>query len=747
MPVLPRTAVIVVHGIGEQEPLETLLSFVGRGGERPEIRDGMDDAERKDGGLLESDDSDHRFVNPDRISSRSYRRIVSVDVTHRAGEIDPIPHVERREYAQAVHFYEHYWAYRFRDTVWRQLPPLILRLLRADRKKLNDGIMRGGMGWKRTSLRVTSVLLALLAGASVAVAFSVLVGSLALEGLREKLPWPDWAVTASAVALVLLVALAFAVAAGRVADGCGVVSTIRILLLLSGLVVAGAGVGALLTHGEDSGSLIVGAAGALLLVATGVLWVLRKPVGWIVVTALAGIAGVVFSLSRQYAEAIGFWRPAEALLALVIAVLPIAVGGFALRGLGDAARYLSSHPDNIRERERVRQELITLLDGLERRSDPVTKRPFYDRVILVGHSLGTVIAYDALLSYWQRVSPLIDFPETSPRLEAEVDAAETVNPALDSTELEDAAHAVEAAGPLLKPGAELDEWRALQYRLGRALSTHAVPTPVGVVTDRPRWIVSDLVTLASPLAHADVLLADGATDLDSLVRDRLFAASPPTPQRNASAANHLYRYRHWDGDRYTTRLHQSAVFAPTRWSNYYFQHDLVGGPIPTQFGAGVKDEPLGKRRPLLWNFLLHFPHTSYWGPVNGSNAVLRDALLTKLRELILHATPILVVTAPAGSEPKLREFLESVARLADGDEEKGASVQLRVLRTVVDGSGSVRREWVWPGFDGVIPCGRLARAVGLARARGLTARISACRKDKGEDSMSERDAEAVAESA
>ena len=67
-----------------------------------------------------------------------------------------------------------------------------------------------------------------------------------------------------------------------------------------------------------------------------------------------------------------------------------------LRVVGDAARYLDCSPENVAERQEVINEGVTLLTGLHR-------DPQIDRIVVVGHSLGSVISYDILKRFWMTV--------------------------------------------------------------------------------------------------------------------------------------------------------------------------------------------------------------------------------------------------------------------------------------------------------------------------------------------------------
>ena len=84
--------------------------------------------------------------------------------------------------------------------------------------------------------------------------------------------------------------------------------------------------------------------------------------------------------------------------ALVVGVVDL-VG---LRFVGDAARYLSSSPSNIKMRQEIRSEGVQLLRKLHEQG--------YGRIVVVGHSLGSVIAYDILKNPLGRVQRTVRIP-------------------------------------------------------------------------------------------------------------------------------------------------------------------------------------------------------------------------------------------------------------------------------------------------------------------------------------------------
>ena len=78
--------------------------------------------------------------------------------------------------------------------------------------------------------------------------------------------------------------------------------------------------------------------------------------------------------------------------------------------VGDAARYLDVAPKNVARRYDILRGGIGLLQKLHEEHDENERgiKYRYGRVVLVGHSLGSVIAYDILRHYWGNVNGLIN---------------------------------------------------------------------------------------------------------------------------------------------------------------------------------------------------------------------------------------------------------------------------------------------------------------------------------------------------
>jgi len=103
--------------------------------------------------------------------------------------------------------------------------------------------------------------------------------------------------------------------------------------------------------------------------------------------ALTVIKGWVWGLNAP-------WSVAAA--SAVIGLYLIINAAFLQPYLGDAARYFRNSPGNVAVRRTIRKEAVDTLERLHNGQ--------YDRIVVVAHSLGTVVAYDMLRAYFSRVS-------------------------------------------------------------------------------------------------------------------------------------------------------------------------------------------------------------------------------------------------------------------------------------------------------------------------------------------------------
>ncbi|MEM9054880.1 MAG: hypothetical protein AAGB16_06105 [Pseudomonadota bacterium] len=282
------------------------------------------------------------------------------------------------------------------------------------------------------------------------------------------------------------------------------------------------------------------------------------------------------------------------------------VSGFFLGTISDAARYLDASARNVTSRNKARELGVEFLERLHAAKDADNvDADKYDRIIVVGHSLGTVIGYDILKSYWYRVYEAFD-----PTKEAPQDVVKEMRSAIKDT-LED------------KEAPDIHGWRDLQEQVW--LEYRRIGNP---------WRVTDFVSLGSPLAHADVLLATSEQEFYDRQNEQEFPTAPPTldPVSKEIWKDKTFN-RPYDHPWSVKLLNHSAMFSVMRWTNVYFPvwggvlGDPVGGPASPLFGPAVWDRPVrrdGQNERMS--------HLNYWaGQINREDpqepmTALEDAM-------------------------------------------------------------------------------------------------------------------------
>lgn len=316
-------------------------------------------------------------------------------------------------------------------------------------------------------------------------------------------------------------------------------------------------------------------------------------VGWAVIAAL--IAALLLMIAWLFPESLG---KAGAVMKIVGGLIaPLAVGWLVWH-LGDVARYLNSTADNVNIQRAVRREGVDRLRKLHEKTFPGSSRPMYERIVVVGHSLGSVVAFDVVRDYWTEASNHYGTtPDNSPAAKNSAGEVEKHGEALWAQDPTPVAHNSD-------PG--FSEFQRDQRRLFGHLR-HLTSTPPkgkdGEQVPTVRWAVSDLITLACPLTHADLLLVPGSPSLSQAQWERALPTCPPRRQTNRPS----YRHRYVRGPRKGTESwHQSALYAFTRWTNVYFDADVVGGPLQRLFGPGILDVSLKRPKGLRgWFPLVH----------------------------------------------------------------------------------------------------------------------------------------------
>lgn len=319
---------------------------------------------------------------------------------------------------------------------------------------------------------------------------------------------------------------------------------------------------------------------------------------------------VLMGLAGLTAKAAG-WLPEEGngiwWMGFVWLLIGGTVVGLFVNVAGDAARYLHVAPANIAIRRRIREAGIELLEKLH-------KSGKYDRIVLVGHSLGTVVGYDILTHLWPRYNAHTEIDSTPPTRPE----AETGDVALER--LEEMGREARSRGPL-----DVDAYQAAQRRYFEELRKR-----------KKKWLVTDFVTMGSPLAHAEVLMASNKEQFVDKKREREFPTCPPQIEGTLRKERFTYWAKQTDESIAQWVPSHAAVFAPTRWTNLYFPcqktlwGDLIGGPVAPAFGPGVKDVEV--HTDMQWGLLTH---TLYWSfPANHDKVAAAPSWIAALREAL-----------------------------------------------------------------------------------------------------------------
>ena len=277
-------------------------------------------------------------------------------------------------------------------------------------------------------------------------------------------------------------------------------------------------------------------------------------------------------------------------LAWAVVGLYLAVNAAFLQSyLGDAARYFRNSPANVAVRRAIRTEAVNTLERLHASGQ-------YDRIVVVAHSLGSVVAYDMLRAYFSRVcNELPPVAELGPDFD-DIDGAPWQ--------------------PEIKL-ASIEEKKALRIKARNTIAHIAEATVGKPVEERKHksWLVTDFVTVGSALTHALFLMCLGKTrdelkeDFARRVEEREFPTCPPKRLDNDGLlAFYNPRLK-------TRKIHNGALFGLTRWTNIYFPRrqifwgDAIGGGLSPIFGYHIVDIEVSTRTAGGDDF---FTHTAYW---------------------------------------------------------------------------------------------------------------------------------------
>ncbi len=299
---------------------------------------------------------------------------------------------------------------------------------------------------------------------------------------------------------------------------------------------------------------------------------------------VVGIVAIVVSW-RQSWPVWKQWAAPVLSLALTPVVLSL-LGTFAkslfLNTAGDAARYFTPSPDNIAERSNIRQQGIKFLKKLHE----LAAHEKVDRIVIVAHSLGSVVAYDLLRLLWAGYSESHNSPLTVSQ-----DYVEEMNKCINA-EKEIGEDGIDAFQQL-----QHDCWKE-QRKLGN------------------KWLVTDFITLGAALNALDYFMVTNVP-VAALKTQRELPVCPPVKDIRGKDFYKNVQYKVKDMPRTIKLLNYGAMFAVTRWTNIHYTSDFVGGDMRRVFGSGIRDIAIPRKS--LW--IYPGGHTGYWDENDKQNAL------------------------------------------------------------------------------------------------------------------------------
>ncbi len=313
---------------------------------------------------------------------------------------------------------------------------------------------------------------------------------------------------------------------------------------------------------------------------------------WGSIELVLGIILVLWFFWDELARSLRYsWPMVAAALAALIIVLRLLFwviknpfSTLLLNTAGDAARYFTPMPSNIEERSAIRREGIAFLRKLHEKRD----KP-YDRILVVGHSLGAVVAYDMLRLLWHEMhEQFTPSSEVSHALFKKMDNVCHQNGTMP----------------------HINDFQQLQYRCWKQHRQNGNP-----------WLITDFITIAGAITHADFYMLN-KVPFRTLVKQKEFPTCPPTLEGKDKTLlfGRLTKEVNTGGTKVkrTVRfLNHAAPFAVTRWTNIYFSSDYIGGAGQRIFGKGVKD--IEHKRKGFW--LVPSGHTNYWDAIKENEAL------------------------------------------------------------------------------------------------------------------------------
>ena len=281
---------------------------------------------------------------------------------------------------------------------------------------------------------------------------------------------------------------------------------------------------------------------------------------------------------------------------IVTAFLFKTTGDLLKKFLADAARYYDPLPTNVENRERIRKLGVKLLENL-------SDADKYDRVVVLSHSLGSAVGYDILRLYWAKHCKYytIKGADSKGALQFELGAEELEKYAGKDNEMK------------VKERSVINvKYQKLQSEYFKSLQDSKAKD----IGTRKPWLVSDFISVGSPLSKLRLFSAEGDKKLEWERRNERTILTNP-PMKDYATKEYYYKV---GGDSY--KFHHGALFAFTRWTNIFHSGDWIGGDIDSINGKGTKNIKLdySKKVDEGWisycfnkmKSLTPLMHTEYW---------------------------------------------------------------------------------------------------------------------------------------
>ncbi len=214
------------------------------------------------------------------------------------------------------------------------------------------------------------------------------------------------------------------------------------------------------------------------------------------------------------------------------------------QSFGDVIRYTVPHPSNLEGRQKIANNAVQFLTSLHDKD--------YSRIVIVGHSLGAIIAYEMLINTFGNMNNSFEKGKG-------LDNRDNIR---EQTKEE-----------------SLKEMQDLGWN----------------------WKVTDFITCGSPLCHAEMILTKNKALFERKKELGEYPVNPP--KRKGKDLFYLNNRT----NKYVPT--HDSVFRYVEWNNIHFKNDIIGGNLSPLFGPDIIDHKAID--PKKYKIILQ-SHTHYW---------------------------------------------------------------------------------------------------------------------------------------